>query len=309
MTALEIVACVERMQYHVKASEWHVDRFVDRAVEHATAGFHEAGKLLDVADRATCDLAKAQREITDLQDSLATHCACTHDGRGTLVTECEEHQTQRESWRCFQCGMVLTTAAEAQNHFGRKACVSLLHERERMRLSDEVTRLQAELAGQRDGEAQEIVTLRNQLAAMTAQRDECEQALGIAKARLMRDPAYLSRDYARLWDLVRSARSGWRRSRVRSQRGELFDAGLITRDEYVALLGDETQDTPNTGSPSPRRLESYYEIVSQREVERHNHAKALADAQAEALAMRRERDREIHARVEAERASLIGGAK
>ena len=35
------------------------------------------------------------------------------------------------SWRCFQCGMVLTTEHDARNHFGDTACVSVQHERER----------------------------------------------------------------------------------------------------------------------------------------------------------------------------------
>lgn len=61
-------------------------------------------------------------------------------------------------------------------------------------------------------------------------------------------PCYLSTDYQRIWDLVRA------------QRGELLDAGLITRREYAALLADETADKPGTGSPSPRRLESYDEL-------------------------------------------------
>lgn len=55
-------------------------------------------------------------------------------------------------------------------------------------------------------------------------------------------------DYQRLWDLVRH------------QRSELLDAELITRDEYVALLADETKDRQAQGSPSPRRLESYDEL-------------------------------------------------
>lgn len=38
------------------------------------------------------------------------------------------------SWRCFQCGMVLTTEHEARGHFGDEACVSVQHERERQSL-------------------------------------------------------------------------------------------------------------------------------------------------------------------------------
>ena len=52
----------------------------------------------------------------------------------------------------------------------------------------------------------------------------------------------------RLWDLVRY------------QRSELLNADLITREEYAALLTDETKDAPGQGSPSPRRLESYDEV-------------------------------------------------
>lgn len=49
------------------------------------------------------------------------------------------------SWRCFQCGMVLTTEHEARNHFGDTACVSLQHERERQALKVENATLRAEI--------------------------------------------------------------------------------------------------------------------------------------------------------------------
>lgn len=64
----------------------------------------------------------------------------------------------------------------------------------------------------------------------------------------MNKPAYLSRDYQRMWDLVRQ------------QRSELLEADLITREEYAQLAADETIDKPGQGSPSPRRLESYDEL-------------------------------------------------
>lgn len=56
--------------------------------------------------------------------------------------------------------------------------------------------------------------------------------------------AYLSRDYQRMWDLVRYFRGG------------LMDAGLITQEEYAQLLGEESSK-PGTGSPSAQRLASY----------------------------------------------------
>ncbi len=49
---------------------------------------------------------------------------------------------------------------------------------------------------------------------------------------------------ARLFDLVRY------------QRGELFEADLITEEEYSWLLS-ESPLAKGSGSPSPRRLESY----------------------------------------------------
>lgn len=60
-------------------------------------------------------------------------------------------------------------------------------------------------------------------------------------------PAFRT-DYQRMWDLVRV------------QRHALLDANLITRDEYAELLAAETSSQPGTGSPSPRRLESYDEV-------------------------------------------------
>lgn len=65
----------------------------------------------------------------------------------------------------------------------------------------------------------------------------------------MNEPAYLSRDYQRLWDLVRS------------QRANLLDGELITHEEYAQLAGEETDTMgPGCGSPSARRLESYDEM-------------------------------------------------
>ncbi len=61
-------------------------------------------------------------------------------------------------------------------------------------------------------------------------------------------------EYARMWDLVRS------------QRHELHEQGLITNEEYGALVAEETE-RPGSGSPSRRRLESYDEL-------RHREVKA-----------------------------------
>lgn len=47
---------------------------------------------------------------------------------------------------------------------------------------------------------------------------------------------------------------------VRHQRSELLDAGLITSEEYAALVASTAPGVPmppNGGSPSPRRLEDY----------------------------------------------------
>lgn len=52
---------------------------------------------------------------------------------------------------------------------------------------------------------------------------------------------------ARLFDLVRY------------QRSELFDAELITDEEYSWLLS-EASLAKGSGSPSPRRLESYDQV-------------------------------------------------
>lgn len=60
-------------------------------------------------------------------------------------------------------------------------------------------------------------------------------------------PAFAS-DYQRMWDLVRYTRA------------TLLDDGLITLAEYTELCSAETRTTPNTGSPAPRRLESYDEV-------------------------------------------------
>lgn len=106
--------------------------------------------------------------------------------------------------------------------------------------------------------AEAITMMQGERDVLRAQLAEAQEALAntgnvtpIARDWLARDPAYLSRDHQRIWDLVRYA------------RGHLLDMNLITRQEYSVLLGEETRDAPNTGSPSPRRLESYDEIRAQ----------------------------------------------
>ena len=79
-------------------------------------------------------------------------------------------------------------------------------------------------------------------------------------------PAYLSKDYVRLWDLVRYMRS------------ELADADLITMEEYNALVCDE-KSRPGTGSPSPQRLSSYDETSN-----------SLTDAKAALARLQQERE-------------------
>lgn len=57
-------------------------------------------------------------------------------------------------------------------------------------------------------------------------------------------PAFLT-DFQRMWDLVRH------------QRSALYEAGLLTAEEYALLVGSEDTSPHGQGSPSPRRLESY----------------------------------------------------
>jgi hypothetical protein len=70
-----------------------------------------------------------------------------------------------------------------------------------------------------------------------------------------RPPAFAC-DYQRMWDLVRQ------------QRAELLDSGLITALEYAQLCTEETRNTPGTGSPAPRRLESYDQVRAQLKTQR-----------------------------------------
>lgn len=41
-------------------------------------------------------LTEVQKERDMLRDEAANHCACEHDGRGVLTSECREHQDIRE---------------------------------------------------------------------------------------------------------------------------------------------------------------------------------------------------------------------
>lgn len=41
-----------------------------------------------------CEAAEA--ELGELRNRLNEHCACIHDGRGSLTNECEEHRECRE---------------------------------------------------------------------------------------------------------------------------------------------------------------------------------------------------------------------
>lgn len=37
-----------------------------------------------------------RQRMAELNESLSNHCACEHDGRGELISECEEHRKQRQ---------------------------------------------------------------------------------------------------------------------------------------------------------------------------------------------------------------------
>jgi hypothetical protein len=64
---------------------------------------------------------------------------------------------------------------------------------------------------------------------------------------MVSEPLEETMNDARLFDLVRY------------QRGELFEADLITEEEYSWLLS-ESPLAKGSGSPSPRRLESYDQV-------------------------------------------------
>lgn len=56
-----------------------------RVVGHPSA-YRQDGGANDPTD---------EEAIAELREHLAAHCACTHDGRGNLESECQEHEEQR----------------------------------------------------------------------------------------------------------------------------------------------------------------------------------------------------------------------
>ena len=50
-------------------------------------------------------LATAEAERDRARDQLAGCCACQHDGRGALTSECQEHQEQREAFAALRTAL------------------------------------------------------------------------------------------------------------------------------------------------------------------------------------------------------------
>lgn len=51
----------------------------------------------ELAEQIKAEDAIVLRTRAEYDDALTEHCACTHDGRGELTSECQEHQEQREA--------------------------------------------------------------------------------------------------------------------------------------------------------------------------------------------------------------------
>ena len=58
-----------------------------------------------IVDLVKAEVAALRADVAMLRAKLANHCACTHDGRGMLVTECQEHEEQRND--LAQCRQIL----------------------------------------------------------------------------------------------------------------------------------------------------------------------------------------------------------
>ena len=63
-------------------------------------------------------LATAEAERDRARDQLAGCCACQHDGRGALTSECQEHQEQREAFAALRTALAqLVTEAKKTESF------------------------------------------------------------------------------------------------------------------------------------------------------------------------------------------------
>jgi len=83
-------------------------------------------------------LRDARQELDSVRRKAARYGIERDEAFAALAAaQAERDAAQQEAagWRCFQCGMLLTTEHEARGHFGNEACVSIRHERERLRLA------------------------------------------------------------------------------------------------------------------------------------------------------------------------------
>lgn len=56
----------------------------------------ELVKLRELTADLRTRLEQAEHERDEAREALANHCGCTHDGRGELLSECDQHQQERE---------------------------------------------------------------------------------------------------------------------------------------------------------------------------------------------------------------------
>lgn len=90
--------CIQQVKGHLPEIDW--ERMFAMASQVATDNLARAEKA--EADCARLLLERdSAREMCDRYvalsvDLVTDHCACQHDGRGELVSECEEHRLVRE---------------------------------------------------------------------------------------------------------------------------------------------------------------------------------------------------------------------
>ena len=104
---------------------WQAPQELDVPVRHDT-GTAEAvqGRTVErlhadsTPESLATQLAAMTAERDRARDQLAGCCACQHDGRGALTSECQEHQEQREAFAALRTALAqLVTEAKKTESF------------------------------------------------------------------------------------------------------------------------------------------------------------------------------------------------
>ena len=96
---------------------WQAPQELDVPVRHDT-GTAEAvqGRTMErlqadsLPESLATQLAAMTAERDRARDQLAGCCACQHDGRGALTSECQEHQEQREALAALRTALAQLSA-------------------------------------------------------------------------------------------------------------------------------------------------------------------------------------------------------